>query len=73
MKISDFRTAQIAQGYGVQKTGSSPDAKSKKIGGRDADATTLSSAAQALIKGRHAASEAPEVRTELRSALGFAP
>lgn len=33
MKISDFRTAQIAQGYGVQKTGASPDAKSKKIGG----------------------------------------
>ncbi|RLT59354.1 MAG: flagellar biosynthesis anti-sigma factor FlgM [Chloroflexi bacterium] len=69
MKISDFRTAQIAQGYGVQKTGSSPDAKSKKIGGRDADATTLSPAAQALIKGRHAASEAPEVRTELVAEL----
>ena len=69
MKISDFRTAQIAQGYGVQKAGASPDTKAKKVGGRDADATTLSPAAQALIKGRHAASEAPEVRTELVAEL----
>lgn len=69
MKISDFRAAQIAQGYGVQRTGTPADAKAKKAGARDGDAATLSPEAQAFVKGRLAAQEAPEVRAELVAEL----
>ena len=67
MRINDYRAAQIAQTYGPQGT---PDAgaKAKKAGGR-ADGTSLSTAAQELLKARRAVQDAPDVRTDLVAEL----
>ena len=69
MKISDFRAAQIAQGYGVQKVGSGPAARRGGASGSAADSAALSADAKAFVKGRHAAQGAPEVRAELVAEL----
>ena len=67
MRINDYRAAQIAQTYGPQGT---PDAgsKAKKPGSRT-DGTSLSSAAQELLKARRAVAEAPDVRADLVAEL----
>lgn len=65
MKISDFRAAQIAQGYGVQKLGNGSEAKVRRAASREADAATLSAEAQAFVKGRQAVQGAPDVRAGL--------
>jgi negative regulator of flagellin synthesis FlgM len=67
MRINDYRAAQIAQTYGPQGTAES-GAKAKKAGAR-ADGTSLSSAAQELLKARRAVSEAPDVRADLVAEL----
>ena len=67
MRINDYRAAQIAQTYGPQGTAES-GAKAKKAGGR-ADGTSLSSAAQELLKARRAVQEAPDVRADLVAEL----
>jgi len=65
MKISDFRAAQIAQGYGVQKPGGGPATRREATAGGTADSAALSADAKAFVKGRLAAQGAPEVRSEL--------
>ena len=67
MRINDYRAAQIAQTYGPQGTAES-GAKAKKAGAR-ADGTSLSAAAQELLKARRAVAEAPDVRTDLVAEL----
>jgi flagellar biosynthesis anti-sigma factor FlgM len=69
MKISDFRAAQIAQGYGVQKPGSGPASKRGTTGTSASDSAALSAEAKTFVKGRQAAQGAPEVRGELVSEL----
>jgi negative regulator of flagellin synthesis FlgM len=63
MRINDYRAAQIAQTYGPQGT-PDPGAKAKKAGSRT-DGTSLSSAAQELLKARRAVQDAPDVPTDL--------
>ena len=67
MRINDYRAAQIGQTYGPQGT---PDsgARAKKAGSRT-DGTTLSSAAQELLKARRAVQDAPDVRADLVAEL----
>ena len=67
MRINDYRAAQIAQTYGPQGSSES-GAKAKKAGGRT-DGTTLSSAAQELLKARRAVQDAPDVRADLVAEL----
>lgn len=69
MKISDFRAAQIAQGYGVQKPGSGPATRRTGSASSAADSAALSADAKAFVKGRQAAQGAPEVRAELVAEL----
>jgi len=63
MRINDYRAAQIGQTYGPQGSSES-GAKAKKAGART-DGTTLSSAAQELLKARRAVQDAPDVRANL--------
>ena len=63
MRINDYRAAQIGQTYGPQGTAES-GAKAKKAGART-DGTSLSAAAQELLKARRAVQEAPDVRADL--------
>ena len=67
MRINDYRASQIAQTYGPQGT-PDPGAKAKKAGTRT-DGTSLSSAAQELLKARRAVHEAQEVRADLVAEL----
>jgi negative regulator of flagellin synthesis FlgM len=67
MRINDYRAAQIAQTYGPQGT---PDASARaKKAGQRTDGTSLSSAAQELLKARRAVQDSPEVRAELVAEL----
>ena len=71
MRINDYRAAQIAQTYGPQGTAES-GAKAKKAGARAVgmgDGTSLSSAAQELLKARRAVQDAPDVRADLVAEL----
>ena len=63
MKIGDFRAAQIAQVYGVQKAVDGSLAKAKKSAQRP-DLASLSPEAQEILAARHAVQEAPDVRVE---------
>ena len=67
MRINDYRAAQIAQTYGPQESSES-GGKAKRAGART-DGTTLSSAAQELLKARRAVQDAPEVRADLVAEL----
>lgn len=67
MRINDYRAAQIAQTYGPQGSSDS-GAKAKKAGARS-DGTTLSSAAQELLRARRAVQDAPDVRADLVAEL----
>ena len=67
MRINDYRAAQIAQNYGLQNTAGA-GAKAKKQDQR-ADATSLSSEAQGLLKARRAVHDAADVRTDLVAEL----
>ena len=67
MRINDYRASQIAQTYGPQGT-PDPGAKAKKAGTRT-DGTSLSSAAQELLKARRAVQDAPDVRSDLVAEL----
>ena len=67
MRINDYRASQIAQTYGPQGT-PDPGAKAKKAGART-DGTSLSSAAQELLKARRAVQDAPDVRSDLVAEL----
>lgn len=67
MRINDYRAAQIAQSYGVQPAADATP-KTKRAGQR-ADGATLSTAAQDLLRARHAAQDAPEVRAALVAEL----
>jgi flagellar biosynthesis anti-sigma factor FlgM len=65
MKISDFRAAQIAQGYGVQQVGNGPAARRGVAPASATDSAALSADAKAFVKGRQAVQGAPEVRADL--------
>ena len=67
MRINDYRAAQIAQTYGPQGTSES-GAKAKKAEART-DGTSLSAAAQELLKARRAVQDAPDVRADLVAEL----
>lgn len=67
MRINDYRAGQIAQTYGPQGTAES-GARAKKAGART-DGTSLSSAAQELLKARRAVQDAPDVRADLVAEL----
>lgn len=70
MKVNDFKSAQIAQTYGLQNVVDGSTAKSnKKPEAPKGDIAFLSPEAKELLRARRAVQEAPDARAALVAQL----